>query len=351
MLWIKRNLFLVVFAVVSLALLGGAVYYVYNAFYDNDDQDVALEQLKAELQQIQGGIYPSEENISLVKSNTMLAEAFMNEANRLLAAPAHKSFTSGTFSSEVAKALDRLRRDATNYSVEIPPKYKFTFGEIEAQSRILSYAVEPLAGQLAELGTICGVLFKAKVRALESLQRVPAYPQDPGGADLITDLSVRTNVVSSNVSVIITPYRVTFRGFVGELTAVLNGLAQTKEFIVVRQLDLEAGGAALPVDPVMLDPTMMMTPPGGLGGLPPGFGVPGAGNLPVAAPAMITPPGGVGIAAPRPVTPPRPGIATGPPPPKSSLTPILDEKPLRVTMVLDVIKVVRRPAAVAAVVK
>lgn len=343
MLWIKRNLFIVIGGLVSLALLGGAVFYLYNSFYDNDDQDVALEQLKAELTGLTTGFYPNDENIAVIRSNTALAQAFMADAGRLLVSEPPRPMLASTFSIELVKALDRLRRDATNASVELPPRFDFTFGEIKAKP-IFPYAVEPLNGQLAEISTLCGVLYRAKVRAIESLQRVPAYVGDPPSQDLLTDLAVRTNEVSTNFNLVMTPYRVTFRGFVGELTAVLNGLARTKDFIVVRQLDLEAGGSAPALTPTM-DP-MMMTPgmmsPGGLppGGLNPGagFGLP-LGGVPGAAPTM-TPPG----TQPRPAQPARP-LPPGavPPPAKSTLTPLLDEKPLRVTLVVDFIKAARRP--------
>lgn len=345
MLWIKRNLFLVIGGVISLALLGGAAFYLYNSFYDNDDQDAALEALKAELQQFGTGTYPSEENISQVKSNTAVAQVFMGEANRLLAVEPQRPLSPPAFSIELTKALDRLRRDATNSSVELPPKYEFTFGEIKARASVLPYTVEPLHAQLQDISTLCGVLYKAKVRAIESINRVPAYAADPGGADLLTDLAPRTNNVATNVNIVSTPYRLTFRGFVSELTAVLNGLAQTREFVVIRQMDLDAGGAAAPLspgmgmDPMGMSPMPAMSPLGGLGGAPPGFGAPGgAVGLPgMANPAMAPNPAPAQPV--RPVVQPRPGVgAGGPPPPKSSLTPILDEKPLRVTLVVDVIK-------------
>lgn len=358
MLWIKRNLFIVVGLAVSLVLLGGAGYYLYNSFYDNDDQDVALEQLKAELQGFSTGYYPNEENIAIIRSNTALAQAFMTDASRLLVSEPPRPMNAATFSSELLKALDRLRRDATNASVELPARFDFTFGEIKAQPRIFPYAVEPLNTQLGDISTLCGVLFKAKVRAIESLQRVPAYVGDPPSQDLITDLAMRTNEISTNLNLVMTPYRITFRGFVGELTAVLNGLARTKEFVVVRQLDLEAGGAApaltTGVDSMMMTMPNMGVPPMAPGGLnpPAGFGLPPGGAPGVGNPAMAPPPG-VGVATPpRPGLPVRPGaVGAAPAAPKSSLTPILDEKPLRVTLVVDFIKATRRPTVAPGAVK
>ncbi len=357
MLWIKRNLFIVVGLAVALVLLGGAGYYLYNSFYDNDDQDAALEQLKAELQGITTGLHPNEENIAIVRSNTVLAQTFMSQAGRLLAVEQPRPMLAATFSIELVKALDRLRRDATQALVELPPRYDFTFGEIKLQPRIFPYAVEPLGSQLADITTLAGVLFKAKVKAIDSIQRVPAYAGDPPSQDLMTDLTVRTNEVSTNLNLVMTPYRVSFRGFVGELSAVLNGLARTKDFIIVRQIDLEAGAAAPAfspgTDPMMTGPGMMtqgmmtpgMAPPGGGLSPPAGFGLAPGGASVATPPGMSPVPG----AQPRPAPPARPGATpANPPVPKSTLIPILDEKVLRVTLVVDFVKITRRPAAATA---
>jgi len=350
MLWIKRNLLIVIGGAISLCLLGGAGYYTYNSFYDNDDQDVAVEQLRTELQSLTTGLHPNEANIEVVRSNTVLANLFMDNAEKMLNAEPPRSMNAATFSIELIKALDRLKRDATNHSVELPPRFDFTFGEIKQQPRIFPYAVEPLNGQLADISSLCSVLYRAKVRAIDSLHRVPAYLGEPPSADLIMDLAVRTNEVSTNLNLVITPYRVTFRGFAGELTAVLNGLARTKDFIVIRQIDLDVAGNALAsapaMDPMMMQPGMQpgMQPLGAPvpGGLNPGptFGLP-----PPVAPPMAPPMTPGPAIQPRPVLPVRPAQPGAvPPPAKSTLTPLLDEKPLRVTLVLDFIKAMRRPA-------
>jgi len=354
MLWIKRNLVLVIGIVLSIGLLGGAGYYLYDNYFDNEDQQVQLDQLKGEVDQLKQGIYPSDENISLVKSNTALAEAFIDTASRLLVTETYKPVAAVTLHNQLPTIIDRLRRDATNAGVELPPNYQFTFGEIKRQASIFPYQVEPLVNQLNEVTAICGVLFNAKVRALDGLQRVMAYNGDPGGPDLLTDLAQRTNSVATNLTIVSTPYRIVFRAFSSELSAVVNGISSAKEFMVIRQLDVDAaatGRDAMQPSGVpggAVDP--MMNPFAGAGTpamrLPAGAPTPGA-------PAPGAPPGGAPMAgtgaAPRPAMPARPGMAVAPSPAKSTLVPVLDEKPVRVTIVVEVVKAVRRtPLAGAA---
>ncbi len=334
MLWIKRNLMLVIGVVVALALLGGAVFYLIYNFDENSARDEDLEKLKVELDQLKSGVFPSEANIALVKTNVAQVMKFIGTAEDLLAHEAPKATTASQFSIALPRVLDDLRRDATNASVDLPPRYEFTFGEVKAMTRLPAYALEPLAARLSEVRTICGVLFKARVRGLESLNRVAAFADEPKGADLLTDRVEQTNSMSTNVSVIVTPYRVVFRGFSGDLSAVLNGFSATKDFFVVRQVSVEPAGG-------------MADSPGGMS--------PGGPMTPMMAPNPFQPPtlpGGMQPPAPPAMNPgvPRPpapktGVVAAPPPPKSSLVKVLDERPLRITLVLDVIKVTRKPMA------
>lgn len=340
MLWIKRNLVLVIGIVVSLALLGGAGFYLYDNFEENWDRDDDLDKLKVKLDALRMGTFPSEANISTVRSNISQIGKFTGEAERLLV---HEPVKMGTvpFSVQLPRVLDEMRRAATNASVELPPKYEFTFGEVKAMPRIPSYGLEPLAGRLSEVGTICSVLFKARVRGIESIQRVAAFADEPKGVDLLLDRAEQTNVLSTNIVVTVTPYRVVFRGFSGDLSAVLNHLSLTRDFFVVRQVDVEPATPGLSqgmqmqnmMDPsgMMPIPTMSPSPFGGPGG--PGFPPGGVGGL-----ANPMTPGGMA----RPPAPKGPAGATGPQMPKSSLTKVLDEQQMRITLVLDVIKVTRK---------
>lgn len=350
MLWIKRNLFLVIGTVLSLSLLGGAGYYLYDSSEENFARDDQLAALKVKLDQLKAGVYPSDANIAQVRSNVTVVNAFMNEAERLLVHELPRPISVAQFNINLAREIDVMRREATNAGVEIPPKYEFTFGEVKVMTGLPPYALPPLISQLGEVRTISSVLFKAKVRAVESLNRVKAFDGEPLGADLLADRAQQTNVLSASVNVIITPYRVVFRGFSGDLAAVINGFSSTKDFIVIRQIDVDqATGAALDA-PGMMTPGMMtpgmMTP----GGAFPGATLPGATMNPLpggAAPGMA--PANPGI---RPPPAPRPpgGAAGAQPGPKSNLTLVLNEKPLRVTIALDVVKVVRKsgPAASSA---
>ncbi len=338
MLWIKRNLLLVIGIVVSLALLGGAVYYLYNNSQDNFDRDDELDKLKVELEQLKGGVFPSPANIAMVKSNTAAVQGFMMQGELVFTSETIKVPGETQIKVGLANLVDALRRDATNAGVEVPAKYEFTYGEVKVMPRLPSYALAPLTNQFKEVRSLCTILFNAKVRALESFQRGPAFAGELPGADILTDRVTQTNTLSTNISVVITPYRLVFRGFSSHLTEVMNSLTSAKEFYAVRNVDVQPSGAAME-SPGMRDPMNLM-------GMPAGFGPMGAPALPG---ATLPTPGGLNPAGPpqqpvgvRPLPPKGPGGVNVPAPAKSSLVKVLDEKPLRITLDLDVVKVIRK---------
>lgn len=343
MAWIKRNLALVIGIAVSLLLLVGAFLYADGNDAQNYARDEDLAKLKVKLDSLRSGTFPSEANIGAVRTNVIQVLKFTAEAERILATEPPK-LANVSFSVHLPRVLDEMRRDATNAGVELPPKYDFTFGEVKGMSRIPGYGIEPLNSRLAEMKTICDALFKARVRGIESLQRLAAFADEPKGPDLLLDRTEQTNSLATGVNVTITPYRVVFRGFSGDLAVVLNTLSGTKEFFVVREVLVEPLGGAGLMNPGLMNPGMMnpgmMTP----GMMTPGpFGGPGPGGAPgMLAPGMTTPPPPGGF---RPVAPKAPGMVGAQPVSKSSLVKILDEQPLRITLVLDAIKVTRKAVA------
>ena len=343
MAWIKRNLALVIGIAVSLLLLVGAGGYLGANEAQDYARDEDLAKLKVKLDSLRSGTFPSEANIGAVRTNVTQVLKFTTEAERILATEPPK-LANVSFSVHLPRVLDEMRRDATNAGVELPPKYDFTFGEVKGMSRIPGYGIEPLNSRLAEMKTICDVLFKARVRGIESLQRLAAFADEPKGPDLLLDRTEQTNSLATGVNVTITPYRVVFRGFSGDLAVVLNTLSGTKDFFVVREVLVEPLGLAGLMNPGMMNPGMMnpgMMNPGMMNPGP--FGAPGPGGAPgMLAPGMTTPPPPGGF---RPVAPKAPGMVGAQPVSKSSLVKILDEQPLRITLVLDAIKVTRKAVA------
>jgi hypothetical protein len=96
-----------------------------------------------------------------------------------------------------------------------------------------------LASQLADIRTICDVLFDAKVNSLVWLRRVPVDSQDsPGSQDYLNAKPATNNWF------VIYPYEVTFQGFSSQLASVLEGFVRLPYCFTVTNIVVEPAGNA-----------------------------------------------------------------------------------------------------------
>jgi hypothetical protein len=231
------------------------------------------------------------------------------------------------------QTIDQLQRTAANNNVSLPPKYNFSF---EAQRQLVRYApgsLDALARQLGEVKVIVDILNQAKINSLDSVRRARVSADDASGpqSDYL-DLPSTTNELA-----VLTPYEITFRSFSPELGAVLSGFAASAHGLIVKSLNVEPAPAtvatdlpgAVPVVPVAPVYMPVARPPslvpeegrafasrygGAVPGAPPGARLP-----PVVAPPVYAVPGAVA-------------------PVKTGLQMMLNEKQLKITMIVEVIK-------------
>jgi len=148
--------------------------------------------------------------------------------------------TSEAFAAELRRTIDQLQHAAESGSVQLPPKYGFSF---EAQRSIVRFApgsLAPLAVQLGEVKQISDILFAARVNALDGIQRVRVSDDDIAGpqTDYLNDACV------TNSLAVLTPYAVTFRSFSPELASVLTGFAASSYGLIVKAVNIAPAGAA-----------------------------------------------------------------------------------------------------------
>ena len=155
--------------------------------------------------------------------------------------------------------------------------------------------------------TICDLLFAAKINALDSVRRVRVSADDKEVPDY-TELPARTNEMA-----VLTPYEVTFRCFSSELAQVLTGFAYSPHGFIVKTVSIDPASAlAVTPEAQAAGPAINSRFFG-----PPGLyrGVLGTQEAPMV----------------QPVAPVTPAVRGG-------LQTVLNERPLRVTMVIEVVK-------------
>jgi hypothetical protein len=350
--WIKRNLYFLIGSLVALVLMGLAGWYLYSKWQLNNEILVSLDEQYAKLKRLnENKPHPGSgkvDNIKAAKDQQQELRDYIRKARQYfqvcppIPQPESGKLTSQEFSSALSVTIDQMQRDAAKASVILPPKdskgntYSFSFA---AQKESLAYAagsLEPLSVQLGEVKAICAVLFAAKVNSLDNLRRERVSEDDTKGpqTDYLSEKSV------TNELAVLSPYEVTFRCFSPELAAVLSGFASSPcDGLVVKTINVESAPAAAVTE--QSAPQMTYT-----------------------APAAYNPPPARQIEAPRSAeaafaaryglagrTAPRPPPQAAPPPVyaqpvpaapanKGGLPVVLDEKQLKVTLMLNVVKLI-----------
>ncbi|HMP84456.1 MAG TPA: Amuc_1100 family pilus-like protein, partial [Verrucomicrobiota bacterium] len=215
--------------------------------------------------------------------------------------------------------------DAAAAGVILPPGYSYSF---EAQRKLVRFApgsLGPLSIQLGEVRAICDILNNAKINSLDSIRRERVSTDDLNGP--VTDYLDTPG--QTNELAVLTPYEVSFRCFSPELSEVIAGFANSPHSIVVKTVNVEPAPSEIGVGAEATGGPIQYIPP------PPGpVTGPGAVGVPrmrgeddfYRVPAMVRPP--PTYATPSTAATARPG----------GLQPFINEKQLRVTLLLEVVK-------------
>ena len=344
--WIKRNLYFLIGSLIALALMGLAGWYLFSKWQLNNDLLAKLDEQYAELKRLSAqNPHPGSgevNNIQAATNQQQQLRAYVQKAREYfqpcppIPVPESGKLTSQEFSSALSRAIDQMQREAAKASVVLPPKdasgqtYSFSF---TAQRERLAYApgsLEPLSVQLAEVEAICGVLCQAKINSLDYIRRERVSDDDLKGpqTDYLQEKSV------TNALAVLSPYEVGFRCFSPELAAVLAGFAAAPCGLMVKTINVESAPAAPVVEQPPAIATAAYAPP------PPPVRPP---DRPQSSAERFAQRYGLrGGRGPRP-PPPQPQQPAYVPPPvapanRGGLPLALDEKLLKVTLMLDAVK-------------
>lgn len=269
MSWIKRNLFFVIGSLVALICMGLAGWFLYAKWSLNNEVLANLNSDYDSLKSLNSAQpHPgagSVNNIQLAKEQRDQLLAYLKKTRQYFEPapriPDLPKITDRDFSAALSKTIELLRTEATNTSVALPPdNYNFSFTSQKSKITFAPGSVDRLAVQLGEIKMLCEIFFDAKVNALDNLRRERVSQDDSFG--LQTDyLSDKT---TTNALAVVTPYEVTFRSFSSELSAVLAGLASSPHSLLVKTINVELAPAVAAPEPtaplVMSNPVYVQQP-------------------------------------------------------------------------------------------
>lgn len=324
MSWIKRNLYFVAGGVIAVVLLGLAGYYFYSKWSLDKQSLVKLEEAYTDLERIStlnpNPGNPKVDNIKLARQQQEQVRKEIEKVQKYfepippIPNPTGGVVTKEEFASALRRTIDQLQKDASLGGVTLPPRYDFSF---QAQRNLPNFAagsLQPLSAQLGDVKTICSILFQSKVNSLDAIRRERVSTDDQNGPQ--TDYLDPTHLAVTNELAVLVPYEVVFQSFSAELAGALAGFAASQHGVIVKSVNVEpAGGMSSAFDP----------------------------NNPYGAAAGAVPPANVydgrglegrGYIGAQPV-PPAPAVRGG-------LQTVLDEKPLKVTLILNVVRLLPR---------
>ena len=329
MAWIKRNLFFVIGGMLALGLLGAAGFYNYKGWSHNTAKFNELNEIYNKLRNLTGNkLSPGNEkvdNIAAAREQERQIRDWIRQAagdfQPIAPIPntGNNAVSSEAFAGALRRTIDQLQHEAEVASVTLPPKYNFSFEAQRSRVNFSSGSLGSLAVQFGEVKTISEILYAAKVNSLDGIQRVRVSDDDANGpqADYFDGHSVTNNLA------VLTPYQITFRSFSPEVGEVLAGFASSPHGFIVKSINVQPAGAAAATAPeTAMSPVPLLAEP-----LP-------AGPL-LAQPYL--PPGGPRA---RPAMPPAAPPTTVPTrvPGRGGLQTVLNEQLLRVTLVIEIVK-------------
>lgn len=380
--WIKRNLYFCIGSLVALVLMGMAVFYLYSKWQENAQTLEKLNEDYAELQRLnQQNPHPGSGSVDNIRAARQQQEQVAQQTvklrdyfQRIPAEPDSTNVTSQEFSAALRQTIDQLQRRATNASVTLPSdgtadsSYSFSFTAQKNRVTFAPGSLGPLAVQLGEVKAICNVLFEAGINSLDNIRRERVSPDDASGPQ--TDYHLKKSV--TNEWAILTPYEVTFRAFSQELADALVGFAASPNGFLVKTINVDPAssgpseegmpgmyGYGQPAPYFAPGPITTPSPtmPGAEGEMSAAYrnryGIGGGASRRMGAEGPMG--GGRGGISLRPLvpgqpTPPpvaptyTPGYAPGQFPPgtgvpgRGGLPTVLDEKQVKVTLQIDVVK-------------
>lgn len=317
MSWAKRNLYFLISCIVAVVLLGAAGWYCWSSrsAYNSNTAQLATDygQLKTLADKKPGPGDDVVTNIETAKVQTGQAKQRVAELEKFFipvrGIPDTNKISDRMLAFAVRETVGQLRAAAQAKSVTIPtttPEFAFSFSLQMGKSGYDPNSAEMLAKQLGEVKMICDTLFGARILSLDAIQRERTSDDVNPQGNITMQPDYTDSLSLTNGNMVITPYQVQFQCFTPQLGTVLSSFANQSHTIVVKTLNIQ------PADQVG-----GMESPGAIYGTYQAYG----GTYGREG-------GGYGAAMTTPV-PGRPG----------ALPTIIDEKKLKVIMLVDFIKI------------
>ncbi len=267
--WLKRNLFFAIGGVVALGLLAAAGYYDYASWTRNQKAFTHLHEIYTTLaDSAKARPAPGKDDVNITAANeqTKQLKAWIDQAKNYFQpvprVPASGPLSNESFGHALSATIKQLQDAAAAANVQLPPQFPFSFTTDVGRLKFADNSLEPLSAQLGEVKAISEIIFSARVNALDSIQRVRVSDDDANGPTTDYLPEYLNAQPLTNDYAVLTPYRVTFRGFSPEVAQALVAFAGSPHGFIVKTVSVEPAGAAALANSDMVAPPPVAPLPG-----------------------------------------------------------------------------------------
>jgi hypothetical protein len=316
---------------VAAALLIGGAVYLFSAQSEAEAATGELEAKKNEYDTlVKREPYPNAKNIDSAKAEQVRFNTLKSQALATFSQyPAAGVLDDASFKALLTRTISDLEHSAERKGVKLPAgadsasgsasKYNFTFNSQRRELRLPPNTLQPLVLAVTDIREFTEILFASKIHSLLHIKRSAIGTNEPAGSGDILSKKVSTNTV---IGAGIHPYEVQFQCFSSELGDVLTRFVGASNAYVLKTLNVDRPSSdgsdsaeAAPVNPASSMMAMMSR-----------YGLrPGMGTMPLAPgnPAAPAPSGKVGDI-------------------------VLEQKPIKVTLGFEVVRLASPPTATQA---
>jgi len=247
MSWAKRNLYFLISGILAVGLLIAAGWYCYSESQTNNAKWEELNSDYSTLATIAnepvGAGNETVDNIQAARDETKQVRERIASARKYFTPvptiPSSGRLDDRSLAFAVRETIAQLRTSAAQHNVTLPLDFAFSFSLQQGKAVYDPKSWAQLSKQLGEVKFICDTLYAARVSSLDGVQRERtdddlSLAQVGGGQPDYVD-----SIAVTNANLVITPYQVTFRCFTPELGGVLSSFANQSHTIIVKTLSIQ----------------------------------------------------------------------------------------------------------------
>ena len=235
--WLKRNLWMTLTGLVAVALIGFGGYYLWTQMELNDSINKDLEQTKTDLGDLgKLPIQPTVQNLEMVKKELAKAKSYVTEARKNFPSPQTPAVINQTYKSLLETTIAELRKEALLAGTKLPTNYNFSFEAEIGPVNFEPASFKPLTEQLAEIATISSNLFRARIDHLDMIRRVAVSKYDSSTS---SDILAQSYSVNKETEMALWPYEFRFSCFSPALAAALQNISHAPSGMILKSVAVE----------------------------------------------------------------------------------------------------------------